>query len=164
MRAFASRLVLDGDLAGLLGLLFLLLNGAAVDGLHQKEVQDDLGHLRDRPILPQLVASLGALEHLGVQRHKLVHLGEEVGVLDVRHGAEDALGGAVGLYDDVLVELCRVKTHSLVECRPLVVVQVHGDVDADADDDDDADADDDGADDDDDDDADDADDDAYDDE
>ena len=57
---------------------------------------------------------------------------EKLGVLDVGHGGEDARGRLVRLDDHVLVELLGLQAERLVERGALVVVEVHRDVHAQA--------------------------------
>ena len=50
----------------------------------------------------------------------------------VRHLWEDAGSGLVSLNDHVLVELGGIEANAFIEGRPLVVIQVHGDIDGQA--------------------------------
>eukprot|EP00958_Prasinococcus_capsulatus_P020070 scaffold2554_cov321-Prasinococcus_capsulatus_cf.AAC.7 len=75
---------------------------------------------------------LGDLRHAVVNFDKVVHALHELRVLHIQHLREDARCGAVGLEDNVAIELAGIQADGVVEGGALVVVHVHGHVHAQA--------------------------------
>jgi len=80
-------------------------------------------------LLPLRSSTLAKVSKLAIELHQAVHVMPELWCLTVWNLREDTGCGVVCLNDDMLVELSGVHAKRGVESISLMVIEVHGDID-----------------------------------